>query len=105
VHAASRGDSRGIAKDQGIAEVVFLSGKGEKRNARFGRCKYLAGALVEQVQRKKSTLVLEVRTATVQHVEVTEDSLVVDLADGRTTSVPLAWYPRLLHAVPEERGN
>jgi hypothetical protein len=52
-----------------------------------------------------STLVLEVRTATVKHVEVTEDSLVVDLADGRTTSVPLAWYPRLLHAVPEERGN
>jgi hypothetical protein len=38
-------------------------------------------------------------------VEVTEDSLVVDLSDGRTTSVPLAWYPRLLHAVPEEQGN
>ena len=52
-----------------------------------------------------STLVLEVRTATVRHVEVTEDSLVVDLADGRTTSVPLAWYPRLLHAAPEERDN
>jgi hypothetical protein len=52
-----------------------------------------------------STLVLEVRAVTVQHVEVTEDSLVVDLTDGRTTSVPLAWYPRLLHAMPEERGN
>ncbi len=32
-------------------------------------------------------------------------SLIVDLMDGRTISVPLAWYPRLLHATPEERGN
>jgi hypothetical protein len=38
-------------------------------------------------------------------VSVTEDSLVVDLADGRTLSVPLAWYPRLLHGAPEERSN
>jgi len=36
---------------------------------------------------------------------VTEDALIVDLSDGRTLSVPLDWYPRLLHATPEERGN
>jgi len=36
-------------------------------------------------------------------VAVTEDTLTVDLADGRSLSVPLAWYPRLLHATPQER--
>ena len=34
-----------------------------------------------------------------------EDKLTVDLADGRTISVPLAWYPRLLHATSQERVN
>ncbi len=29
----------------------------------------------------------------------------MDLADGRTLAVPLAWYPRLLHATPAERAN
>ena len=36
-------------------------------------------------------------------VSVSDDELIVDLADGRTVSVPLAWYPRLLHATPEQR--
>jgi hypothetical protein len=40
-----------------------------------------------------------------QRVMVTEDSVVVDLADGRSVSAPLAWYPRLLHGKPEERDN
>ena len=34
-----------------------------------------------------------------------ENSVIVDLADGRTVSAPLAWYPRLLHATPEQRSN
>ena len=38
-------------------------------------------------------------------VRVTDDSLTVDLLDGRTVTVPLAWYPRLLHATPEQRNN
>jgi len=38
-------------------------------------------------------------------VTVTNDSLVVDLKDGRAVSAPLAWYPRLLHGTPEERDN
>jgi len=38
-------------------------------------------------------------------VTCTDDALVVDLADGRTISVPLAWYPRLLRASPEQRAN
>ncbi len=38
-------------------------------------------------------------------VACTEDKLIVDLADGRSISVPLAWYPRLLHATALERDN
>jgi len=34
-----------------------------------------------------------------------DDSLSVRLKDGRTISVPLAWYPRLLHASAEQRNN
>jgi hypothetical protein len=32
-------------------------------------------------------------------------SLIVDLADGRTISVPLAWYPRLFLGTPDQRAN
>jgi Protein of unknown function (DUF2442) len=39
------------------------------------------------------------------NAEVTEDELKVELLDGRTVTVPLAWYPRLLHATPEQRVN
>jgi len=49
-----------------------------------------------------STLVAEVRA---QSLVVTEDSLIVDLSDGRSITVPLAWYPRLVHGMPEERNN
>jgi hypothetical protein len=38
-------------------------------------------------------------------VRVTDDSLAVDLLDGRTVIVPLVWYPRLLHATSEQREN
>jgi hypothetical protein len=49
-----------------------------------------------------STLTAEARA---QNVAITEDTLAVDLSDGRTIAVPLAWYPRLVHATPEERNN
>jgi len=38
-------------------------------------------------------------------VEVAEDTLSVELADGRTIAAPLAWYPRLAQATAEERRN
>lgn len=41
----------------------------------------------------------------IRDVRVSEDSLSLDLADGRTISVPLAWYPRLLNATQEQREN
>jgi len=42
---------------------------------------------------------------TIQQVVVTDDTLSADLSDGRTISVPLAWYPRLLHGSIEERND
>jgi hypothetical protein len=52
-----------------------------------------------------STSPSELRAALAQKVAVTEDTLVVDLVDGRTVSVPLAWYPRLAHGTPSERAK
>ena len=45
------------------------------------------------------------RQGRAQKVTVTDDTITVDLVDGRTISVPLTWYPRLLHARPEERSQ
>ncbi len=41
----------------------------------------------------------------VKQVQVTEDTLAVDLMDGRSISVPLTWYPKLAQATPEQRAN
>ncbi|MSV34992.1 MAG: DUF2442 domain-containing protein [Bryobacterales bacterium] len=41
----------------------------------------------------------------VRDVHFTEDALAVDLSDGRTIIVPLAWYPRLLDATTEQRSH
>ena len=41
----------------------------------------------------------------VKEVRVTDDSLSVDLMDGRTITAPLAWYPRLANATPAQRAN
>lgn len=46
---------------------------------------------------------MEVPNAT--GVEMTEDSITVELSDARNISVPLAWYPRLLHGSHDERRN
>ena len=41
----------------------------------------------------------------VKDVHFTEDTMAVDLLDGRTIIVPLVWYPKLLEAAPEQRLN
>lgn len=41
----------------------------------------------------------------VVNVTVTDDTLSVELEDGRTVSVPIGWYPRLVYGTPAERGN
>jgi len=50
-----------------------------------------------------STTEIEVPKA--ENIRVTGDSLTVDLSDGRTITVPLEWFPRLVHADQEERNN
>jgi hypothetical protein len=47
----------------------------------------------------------EIQVAMAQQIAVTEDTLTADLVDGHTISVPLGWYPRLLHGTPEERNH
>lgn len=46
---------------------------------------------------------IEISEARALRVSLTGDALVVDLVDGRSVSVPLAWYPRLSHGSPAER--
>ena len=48
---------------------------------------------------------VEIEIPRAEAVEVTEDTLTLDLSDGRTISVPLEWFPRLLKATPKERNN
>ena len=52
-----------------------------------------------------TTLAIEIEIPSAEKVIVTDDTLSVDLSDGRTISVPIAWYPRLSHSSPDERGN
>lgn len=52
-----------------------------------------------------SILVNDWSTIKALDVSVTDDTLTVDLSDGRTLLVPLVWYPRLWHGTPEERAN
>jgi len=52
-----------------------------------------------------SILAVEIEIPYAVDVFTTEDTLTVDLSDGRTISVPLGWYPRLEHAAAEERSN
>ncbi len=48
---------------------------------------------------------VEIEVPNAENVTVTDDTLSVDLSDGRTISVPLAWFPRLQFATPTERNN
>ena len=52
-----------------------------------------------------NTLKTEIQVASAQHITVTEDTLTIELTDGRSISVPIAWYPRLVHGTSEERNN
>ena len=52
-----------------------------------------------------TTSAVEIAVPNAERILMTEDTLSVDLSDGRTISVPLAWFPRLLHATPEEKKN
>jgi hypothetical protein len=51
-----------------------------------------------------SSSVVEIRPRA-REVSISDDELIVLLADGRKISVPLAWFPRLLHATAKQRRN
>ena len=52
-----------------------------------------------------NTSTYETHSALASAVVVAEDTLTVELSDGRSISVPIAWYPRLMHGSDEERGH
>lgn len=52
-----------------------------------------------------NTSVIEIEVPKAENVKVTKDTINVDLSDGRTISVPLEWFPRLVYATPKERSN
>jgi Protein of unknown function (DUF2442) len=52
-----------------------------------------------------TTSIINVQSPSASHVVVTDDTLAVELGDGRTISVPLAWFPRLSKGTPEERNT
>lgn len=52
-----------------------------------------------------SILGTQIKDAAAQNVTATDDALIVDLFDGRTITVPLAWFPRLAHGTAAERTS
>jgi hypothetical protein len=52
-----------------------------------------------------SSSTVDLRNAQAASVEITEDTLSVQLTDGRTIAAPLGWYPRLATATAAERAN
>lgn len=52
-----------------------------------------------------TTSPVEVRRALAHRVTVTDEALVVELDDGRTLSVPVAWFPRLAHGSAAEQAH
>jgi hypothetical protein len=52
-----------------------------------------------------SISIIEIELPTIETVQVTGDTLTVDLSDGRSISTPVAWYPRLLHSTAKERSH
>ena len=52
-----------------------------------------------------ATSVLEIESPAAASIRVTRECLTAELVDGRTISVPLTWFPRLVHATSHERNN
>ena len=47
----------------------------------------------------------KINLARIIAVAITDDTIAVDLEDGRSIAVPIGWYPRLAYSTPEEREN
>jgi Protein of unknown function (DUF2442)/Domain of unknown function (DUF4160) len=99
-----------VERDDKVAkfwlEPVRLERSGGFSRREIRRIQEMVGQNVEAFLRVgMSTLKAQVTEARAQNVKVTIDTLSVDLTDGRTIAVPLAWFPRLLHASAAERNN
>src|SRR5437763_8274091 len=87
-----------VLRDGPYSFTFFSSDRGEPPHIQWYNTKQLS------LRHGMTTLVLETEPIAV-HVTVTEDKLTVDLADGRSLVVPLAWYPRLVQGAPAERQH
>lgn len=58
----------------------------------------------KRLRRHGMGILAETADERVKDIRFDEDSMSVDLMDGRMITVPLTWYPRLLEAKPEERS-
>ena len=52
-----------------------------------------------------STVTIDITQTFINSLTITDETLSVDLSDGRTISVPLAWYPHLLAGTDTERPH
>ena len=52
-----------------------------------------------------STLAIEIEKPLINNLNITDDDLSVELADGRTITVPIVWYPRLFYSNSTEKNN
>ena len=52
-----------------------------------------------------STFQIDLKELRAQDIAFSDDDLIVVLVDGRTLTIPLAWFPRLFHATQLERSN
>jgi hypothetical protein len=79
-----------------------------ERSRGFGRTELLRLEALVIEQRAfllRSTSGTELKETVAQSVAANDEALIVDLADGRTITVPLSWFPRLAHGTPAERAN
>jgi len=52
-----------------------------------------------------STFQIDLKELRALNVAFSAEDLIIELADGRSLTIPLAWFPRLFHATPVERSN
>ena len=97
-----------VERDDRIAKFwldpIRLQGSGGFSRVEIARIeKLVSNHRIELTERGMGTSAVELEIPFAEDVTVSDDTLSVDLSDGRSISVPLAWYPRLLHASSAER--
>ena len=101
-----------VERDNHIAKFwllpVRLQNSGRFKRKELNRIQKLVKEnqrLFLEKRKGMSILVSEIQAVKAQEVNITDDTLSIDLDDGRTILVPLAWYPRLWYGRDKERQN